>query len=66
VLLGGLEGVLEHVIGIYGLHILEKVPWLEDVSAFPVVAFSFFEYTFYWAIIAWTAYLLTRIISWVT
>lgn len=66
VLFGGLEGVLEHLIGIYNMHILEKVPWLQGVSAVPVVAFSFFEYTFYWAIIAWLAYLVSRIFTWIT
>jgi hypothetical protein len=61
VLLGGLEGVLEHVVGIYGMHILERVSWLQDITPLPVVAFSFFEYTFYWAMIAWTAYLAAKL-----
>ena len=66
VLLGGLEGVLEHLLGIYGMQILEKVPWLEGVSALPVVTFSFFEYTFYWAIVAWLAFGIMKIIAWMT
>ncbi len=33
VILGGLEGVAEHIFGIYALHILEKVPWLSRYSA---------------------------------
>jgi len=63
VLLGGLEGILEHAAGIVGLHILERVPWLQGVTPQPVILFSFFEYTFYWAAIAWTAYLLARLLK---
>ena len=63
VLLGGLEGVLEHLLGIYGMGILEKVPWLEGVGVLPVVVFSFFEYTFYWAIVAWLGYGITKVVS---
>ena len=55
-LLGGLEGILEHIFGIYGLHILDKVPWLQGASPFPVIIFSFFEYIVYWAIVAWMSY----------
>jgi hypothetical protein len=55
-LFGGLEGILEHVFGVYGLHILEKVPWLQETTPFPVVVFSFFEYIVYWAIVAWMSY----------
>jgi len=47
---------LEHVFGIYGLHILDKVPWLQGISPFPVIVFSFFEYIVYWAIVAWMSY----------
>jgi len=55
-ILGGLEGILEHIFGIYGLHILDKVPWLQGVSTFPVLVFSFFEYIVYWAVVAWMSY----------
>jgi hypothetical protein len=61
VILGGVEGILEHVLGIYGLHILDKVPWLEGISPFPVVVFSFFEYVFYWSLVAWLAFILARL-----
>jgi hypothetical protein len=55
-LLGGLEGILEHVFGIHGLHILDKVPWLQGTTPVPVIIFSFFEYIVYWAVVAWMAY----------
>jgi hypothetical protein len=55
-LLGGLEGILEHIFGIYGLHILDKVPWLQGISPFPVLIFSFFEYIVYWAVVGWISY----------
>lgn len=61
VLLGGSEGFIEHILGIYGFRILEKVPWLGGVTAFPVLVFSFFEYIFYWAVVAWLAYGLLQI-----
>jgi hypothetical protein len=53
VLLGGLEGIVEHLFGIYGLRILEKVPWLQGASPLPLVIFSFFEYIFYWTLVGW-------------
>ncbi len=50
-LLGACEGLLEHLWGIYGLEILDKVPMLQDASAFSVLVFSFFEYMLYWGIV---------------
>jgi len=61
VLLGGLEGVLEHLIGIYGLRILQKVPWLKGVSPLPVLVFSFFEYVTYWCLALWAVFLVQRL-----
>jgi hypothetical protein len=55
VLLGGIEGIAEHLVGIYGLRILDRVPWLQGVAPLPVVVFSTFEYLFYWALVAWLA-----------
>jgi hypothetical protein len=55
VLLGGIGGVLKYIFGIYGLGILEKVPWLQEVTPFPLLVFSFFEYVFYWTLVAWLA-----------
>jgi len=54
-ILGGLEGVFEHILGIYGLDILEKVPWLEGLAPFPILIFSFLEYIVYWSLVAWLA-----------
>jgi hypothetical protein len=55
VLFGGLEGIVEHVAGIFGFRILDKVPWLKDVKPVPALSFSFFEYVFYWSLVAWLA-----------
>jgi len=59
--IGGLEGVGEHLFGIYSLHILEKVPWLRGITPLPVVIFSFFEYILYWTAVAWIAYGCSRL-----
>ena len=61
VLLGGLEGIAEHILGIYFLRILEKVPWLQGVSPFQVIIFSFFEYIFYWSLVAWLAFAFVKV-----
>ena len=53
--LGGFEGIAEHIIGIYGMGILEKVPWLKGLDPLPIFVFSFFEYVFYWSLVVWLA-----------
>jgi hypothetical protein len=50
-LLGGLEGLLEHLWAVYGWGILEKAPILQNASALSVLVFSFLEYVLYWGII---------------
>jgi hypothetical protein len=60
VLLGAIEGVLEHILGIYGMKILDKVPWLLGLPAAPVMVFSFFEYILYWDLVALLGWLLSR------
>jgi hypothetical protein len=55
-LFGGMEGIMEHILGIYGFRILRKVPWLKDVSPTPALVFSFFEYVFCWTLVAWLAF----------
>lgn len=60
-LLGAAEGVLEHLIGLYPLRILEKVPWLRGLRRGPVLLFSFFEYALYWALVAWLAVALNAL-----
>ena len=52
-ILGGLESLLEHIFGIYGLGILDKVPILRGVVPFPALTFAFFEYIVYWSLVAW-------------
>ena len=53
--IAGVEGIMEHILGIYGFRILDKVPWLKDVKAVPALVFSFFEYVFYWTLVMWLA-----------
>ena len=62
ILLGGIEGLLEHVIGVYCLRILEKVPVFNALTPGPVFIFSFFEYIVYWSIVAWFAVVLTKFV----
>ena len=62
VLLGGLEGILEHLVGIYLMQILDKVPWLEGISPSSVLVFSFFEYIFYWSIVAWFIFVFSKML----
>jgi hypothetical protein len=63
VLLGGMEGIVEHILGIYGFRILRKVPWLKDVSPAPALVFSFFEYVFYWTLVAWLAFGFSKLLE---
>lgn len=63
VLLGGMEGIVEHILGIYGFRILRKVPWLKDVSPTPALVFSFFEYVFYWTLVAWLAFGFSKLLE---
>jgi len=60
--LGGLQGVLEHALAIYGLRILDKVPLLHDLKPMPVLVFSFFEYAFYWSLVVWIALGITKLL----
>jgi hypothetical protein len=63
-LLGGVESVLEHLLGIYGLKILDKVPILQGVGPASALVFAFFEYIFYWSIVLGVAALLGRSWRW--
>jgi hypothetical protein len=49
-LLGGLESLIEHLWGIYGLKILE-IPLIQQASPASILAFAFPEYIFYWCIV---------------
>jgi hypothetical protein len=61
-LLGGLEGVLEHLFGFYLLDILQKVPFLQGLHPGPLLVFSFFEYVFYWSLTAWIGFGFTKLL----
>ncbi|TET81317.1 MAG: hypothetical protein E3J37_09400 [Anaerolineales bacterium] len=61
-LLGGLHGIAEHIFAIYGLHILEKVPFLQGLTPLPVLIFSFFEYMLYWTMVAWLTFAIVKLI----
>ncbi len=50
-LLAGIESLLEHLWGIYGLGILDNVPMLQNASIESVLVFAFFEYALYWSVI---------------
>lgn len=49
-LLGGLESIPEHAIGIYRFEIL-ALPILQGSSAASIFIFAFFEYMFYWGLV---------------
>jgi hypothetical protein len=61
-ILGGVYGIIEHAFAIYGLHVLEKVPWLQTLSPLPVLVFSFFEYALYWSLVAWIALGISKLL----
>ena len=62
-LLAAVEGLVEHVIGIYRIGILEKVPMLQGVSPASVLTFSIFEYILYWGVILGLAALVELFFS---
>lgn len=49
-LLGGVESILEHLLGIFSWKILE-IPMLQGVDPLSVLAFAFPEYMVYWGVI---------------
>jgi hypothetical protein len=60
-LLGGLESIPEHALGIYRFHILE-IPLLAGSTALSIFLFAFFEYIVYWSIVLGLALLLGRLL----
>lgn len=58
-LLGGLESIPEHAIGIFRFGILE-IPALQGSSPGSIFLFAFFEYTVYWGIVLGLAAVLDR------
>lgn len=61
--LGGIEGVIEHVIAIYMLGVMKKVPWLYGLRTLPVLLFSFVEYVTLWGLVLWIAFGLRAFIQ---
>jgi len=59
-LLGGLEALVEHLVAIYWLGILERVPMLQGADPLAVLAFSVPEYVVYWGLVLGLAALLAR------
>ena len=57
-LLGGLQALPEHLWGIYGLDMLERVPFLQEASPASVLAFAVPEYVLYWGSVLSLALLL--------
>ena len=60
-LLGGLEAVPEHLWGIYGLGMLDKVLFLRGASPASVLAFAVPEYVLYWGTTLGMAMLIQRL-----
>lgn len=59
-LLGGLEALPEHAVGIYRFHIL-TIPILQGSTAVAIFVFAYFEYIVYWALALALAVLLNRL-----
>ena len=62
-ILTGIESLLEHLWGIYGLKITET-PILGNASPISILIFSFPEYIFYWCIVIGIAYLAQKTWGW--
>lgn len=58
-LLGGLESIPEHLLGIYGFKILD-IPILQGMTPLIILVFAFFEYILYWGVVVVLAALLDR------
>jgi hypothetical protein len=56
-LLAGLESLLEHLWGFYGLKILD-LPMLQGANPVSILAFAFPEYILYWCVVILAAVLL--------
>ncbi len=63
-LLGGLESIPEHLLGIYRFKILE-IPILQGISAESIIVFDGFEYMVYWGAVLLLAMILqSRVEAW--
>lgn len=61
-LLGGLESIPEHAVGIYRYDILE-IPMLAGSSALSIFIFAFFEYVIYWGVVLILAFVVDQVIK---
>lgn len=59
-LLGGLEALPEHLVGIYRFDILD-IPILQGSRAVDILVFAYFEYVVYWSIVLILALVLDRL-----
>jgi hypothetical protein len=59
-LLGGIESIPEHALGIYGFHILD-ISILRGFSPASIFIFAFFEYVVYWGLAFGLAVLLAHL-----
>jgi hypothetical protein len=61
-LLGAVESIPEHAIGIYRFHILE-IPILSGISAGEIYVFAVFEYAIYWGIVLALAVWINKLLE---
>lgn len=59
-LLGGLQGVFEHVVAVGRLHLL-AVPFLAGATPAGIYALAYFEYALYWGVVLLLALVVGRI-----
>ena len=62
-LLGGLESIPEHLLGIFRFKIMD-IPMLQGISAESVMVFAVFEYIVYWGGVLLLAMILQNGIEW--
>ena len=59
-ILGGVEGLLSHIVAIYGLGAASKPPIMQGTDPFAVLIFAVFEKAFYWSLILLASRLIWR------
>ena len=59
-ILGGVEGLLSHIVAIYGLGAASKPPIMQGTDPFAVLIFAVFEKAFYWSLILLVSRLIWR------
>jgi hypothetical protein len=59
-ILGGVEGLLSHIVAIYGLGAVSKPPIMQGTDPFKVLIFAVFEKAFYWSLILLVSRLIWR------